>query len=764
MKGRPNSQTAECNRPSRSDSHQPASTKAGVVQGNRTRVIQAPGVSGFNFATVTTFDPLSRLKDSTDARSGRTLFGYNGREDLTQLSDPRSLVTQYLRDGLGQTSQLISPDTGVATQTYDAAGNLKTRTDSRGVLATYSYDALNRLTGGVYTRSGMASVAYGWTYDQSGAGFSNGIGRLTTSTYPAGSEKFAYDALGRLSSATVANATPLVTAYEYDAAGNVAAITYPSGHKLFITYSGGKPWAMSIANSAGGTPVPLISAIQYEPFGGVSSWQWQLAGGGTQLHRRQYDPEGRAVRYRLGNLLRDLTYDSADRITAYTHYDAASGAAAPAANQYFAYDELGRITGVATAAANWSIGYDANGNRTGLTLGGTTSAYTTDSASNRLIAVSNPARSLAYDATGNTTSDSGAPAYSGVYDASDRLVNLSVTTSATTASFYSFTYNDRGQRLTKKLSGGQSCSGGTCYYFTVGGSPPNQFVYDQQGHLIGEYGYYTGAEVEYVWLGDTPIAVLKPDPASAANPPLIYFVHADHLEAPRVVIDRANNIRWTRLAEPFGTTPANDNPAGLGAFSFNLRQPGQYWDAESGLHYNMARYYDPGIGRYTQSDPIGLEGGINTYAYVGGNPISGIDPYGLFDITNPADWPTIPQGVVNACAGFGDGVSLGATAGIRGLMGTNDAVDFSSPEYLGGLVAGVAVTTRGYATGAELSIGRNFRIAPWGNRTGHPTGQYPHYHRRGAPDANGNTPAGQGIGRHRPWDKKSTDQCGCDRF
>jgi hypothetical protein len=169
------------------------------------------------------------------------------------------------------------------------------------------------------------------------------------------------------------------------------------------------------------------------------------------------------------------------------------------------------------------------------------------------------------------------------------------------------------------------------------------------------------------------------------------------------------------------------------------------------------------IQRRIRITPLAASPTTNTYAYVGGNPISGIDPYGLFDITNPADWPTIPQGVVNACAGFGDGVSLGITAGIRGLMGTNEAVDFSSPKYLGGLVAGVAVTTRGYATGAELSIGRNFRIAPWGNRTGHPTGRYPHYHRRGT-DANGNTLPGQGIGRHRPWDKKSTDTCGCDRF
>ena len=151
--------------------------------------------------------------------------------------------------------------------------------------------------------------------------------------------------------------------------------------------------------------------------------------------------------------------------------------------------------------------------------------------------------------------------------------------------------------------------------------------------------------------------------------------------------------------------------------------------------------------------------GWNRFGYAYQDGVNQYDPYGLWV------WgDSLPEPLVNACAGFGDGVSLGATYLVRSAMNTNNVVDASSPEYISGVIVGAAVTAKGHAVGAELNIGRNFRLAPWGNRTGHPIGRYPHYHRRGTPDAKGNTPPGQGIGRHRPWERKSTDKCGCDRF
>jgi RHS repeat-associated protein len=110
----------------------------------------------------------------------------------------------------------------------------------------------------------------------------------------------------------------------------------------------------------------------------------------------------------------------------------------------------------------------------------------------------------------------------------------------------------------------------------------------------------------------------------------MYYIHSDHLNTPRRIYDQAGQEVWRwDNTEPFGDSLPNENPSGLGTFTCNLRLPGQYFDKETNLHYNMARDYDPAIGRYIQSDPIGLDGGINTYTYVKNSPLSFIDPRGL---------------------------------------------------------------------------------------------------------------------------------------
>ncbi|MBI3045569.1 MAG: hypothetical protein HYY78_22410 [Betaproteobacteria bacterium] len=118
----------------------------------------------------------------------------------------------------------------------------------------------------------------------------------------------------------------------------------------------------------------------------------------------------------------------------------------------------------------------------------------------------------------------------------------------------------------------------------------------------------------------------------------IYYIHTDHLNTPRAIYDQQQRLVWRwDQTDPFGGNPPNENPSGLGTFTCNLRLPGQYFDRETNTHYNYRRDYDPAIGRYVQSDPIGLVGGINTYAYVDNDPLRWADRLGLrtFQCTKP---------------------------------------------------------------------------------------------------------------------------------
>jgi len=602
------------------------------ANGNLRKLIQAKGLSGLGFETMHSYDALHRRFMTTDPRGKNTVFGYNGREDLTSVTDPRGLVTTYPRNGLADPLGVVSPDTGTAGHSVDTAGNVRTRTDSRGVVATYDYDALNRLTSVTYSQVGLPIQSFGWTYDQSGPGFSYGLGRLTSTQFTNGSATYAYDALGRLVSTTqtVTGARTVVTStgYSYDAAGHVTGIAYPSGRVLTIAYSAGQPLSLTLTPVGGGSAIPLLSDLSFEPGpgapGALRSWNWNL-NSGVLAHARVFDVYGRMVRYPLGGALRDLTYDAADRIVAYTHWDANSGAAVTALDQAFGYDELGRLTTVSSSVGGWTIGYDDNGNRSAVTFtgsgGAVTRNYITSATSNRLDALDNPARSLVYDPAGNLTSDVQAGSSSTVLiDPSGRVSRITASGPSTTTTANYF-YDASGLRVRKRAQCEPAVACAVPLEVTT-------FVYDQEGQLLGEYRNDGTAVREYVWLQGIPVVIID----GTASSPVVYYVQADHLGTPRTVIDRAGVQRWTWVAEPFGNSAPVENPVGFGVFKLNLRMPGQYFDVESGLAYNWHRGYDATIGRYTQSDPIGLAGGINTYAYAFGSPTDTTDPDGL----NPA--------------------------------------------------------------------------------------------------------------------------------
>jgi RHS repeat-associated protein len=166
------------------------------------------------------------------------------------------------------------------------------------------------------------------------------------------------------------------------------------------------------------------------------------------------------------------------------------------------------------------------------------------------------------------------------------------------------------------------------------------FHYDENGRLLAETDGLGVVVKEFIWHGATPVAVVLPP--TSTKPERIYYLHADQLNTPRAVVNNTNAVLWRWDPEPFGTALPNEDVDGNGEkLVMNLRYPGQYYDQETGLNYNNFRDYDSSIGRYVQSDPIGLAGGINTYSYTGGNPVNFVDPLGLF-LRPPAMSPVRP--------------------------------------------------------------------------------------------------------------------------
>lgn len=155
------------------------------------------------------------------------------------------------------------------------------------------------------------------------------------------------------------------------------------------------------------------------------------------------------------------------------------------------------------------------------------------------------------------------------------------------------------------------------------------YSFTWSGVAAGTYAITARATDNLGLAASSAVSNVNVGAAAVTGTSQVFYIHSDQINTAREITNALGVKVWEADLDPFGANLPNENPAGQGAFSYNLRFPGQYFDKETGLHYNYYRDYDPQSGRYVQSDPIGLKGGINSFSYVQSNSVSFWDPYGL---------------------------------------------------------------------------------------------------------------------------------------
>ena len=509
-----------------------------------------------------------------------TGYGYDGQGNLASVTDANAHATTYVYDDLGRVVSTTSPDTGITRYAYDEAGNLRYKKDAKAVTVEYAYDNLNRVTVADYPGT-TDDIAY--TYDLR----TNGKGRLTDMTDPSGTIAFGYDARGRLLQKTsTINSISYPVTSAYGPGGRMASVTYPSGRVVTNTRDSQLGKIASVSATGFGN---LVSGLTYNPFGGPKGL---TNGFGGTVNNQAEECDCVTVSNPGQPRERTYGYDSNRNLTSIT------GTTTPQYNQTFGYDELNRLTSAMGRYGTIGYTYDDVGNRLTRNTNGVNESYSYYTGTNSLYQITGgqDPRTFSYDANGNPTSDG---TLTFIYDQQNQLkeVKQGANTIAT------YTYNGLGQRV-KKVAGGVT----TIYH------------YDLDGKLIAE-GLPAGTMTkEYLYMGKVRVAMVD-----VAGGNALYHYLNDRLGTPEILTNASGTVAWEAWYEPFGEAHIHPSSSVVN----NIRLPGQYFDQETGLHYNYHRYYDPKTGRYLTPDPIGQAGGINLYPYVRGNPIGLVDPSGL---------------------------------------------------------------------------------------------------------------------------------------
>ncbi|WP_414604469.1 RHS repeat-associated core domain-containing protein, partial [Stenotrophomonas sp. AR029] len=565
------------------------------------------------------YDPYgrpSRVLQDVSGMAVETRYEYDVEGRTTKVVDPKGLATIYGYSGLGDLLSRQSPDTGATTASYNGAGQPAKQVDANGTASSYTYDALGRVVRKVYgDQAIVASYVYDQVEDICSAGESFASGRLSSMQDDGAKTQYCYDRAGNVTRKVQTSSGQSVgVSYAYTNAGRLRSVTYPDG--MVADYkrdAAGMVTEIGVTRP-GAARVVLLSSAKRHPFGPTAGWAY---GNGRTLARdvdQDYRPSA-LIGSGSGALNAAFSFSAVGELTGLT----SGGTGATSVSM--TYDALSRLTAFKDAATGSiidSYAYDATGNRTSAKVNGVDQAYVYPSDSHRLQSVGGVSR--AYDAAGNTLSIQGVEREF-AYNAMGRL--SAVKRNGAVAAEYH--YNDLGQQIARKAGDASALS-----------------LYDERGQWLGEYDQAGIARQQVIWLDNLPVGLLK---GSA-----LYYVQPDHLGTPRVVVDPARDVAvwsWDLKGEAFGATAPNEDPDQDGTlFEFAMRFPGQRYDAESGLHYNVQRDYDPASGRFVTSDPLGLQGGISTYGYVKGNPLTSIDPDGMQAIPLLPPPPAVTGGIV----------------------------------------------------------------------------------------------------------------------
>ncbi|MEU3480423.1 putative T7SS-secreted protein [Streptomyces sp. NPDC033754] len=646
-------------------------------RGNRTSVTDASGAR-----TEFAYDESGRLTSVTDPQGATTHLVLDDRGLPTEINDPLGATTRYERDAFGRTVRVTdalgavtrlewtvegrparrtAPDGTAESWTYDGEGNCLTHTDALGATTHFTYTDFDLLT----SRTGPDGVRYEFSHDTNL--------RLTKVTAPHGlTWEYTYDPAGRLVTETDFDDRRL--SYDYDAAARLTARTNGLGQTIqFDRDSLGR----IVRKDAGGA----VSTYEFDVFD-----QLATATGPDATLQRLRDRYGRLVSETVNGRTLSFTHDEAGRRVGRTtpggstsawSYDAAgrrTGLTSSGRTLAFAYDVLGRETTrhigdfaavtssfdpmgrLAAQQVTGSSGhrlqhraytYRADGGLVGITdeLSGARS-FDLDAAG-RVTAVHarNWAEQYAYDEAGNQTqaswpsthpshSATGTRAYQGTrishagsvryeHDAQGRIILRQKTrlsrkpdtwryewdaedrlTAVTTpdGTVWRYAYDPLGRRISKQ-------------------SPRETVHFTWDGTTLCEQ---TTADITLTWdhTGLRPLA--QTERRTNSTDERFFAIVTDLIGTPTELVDESGDIAWRTRATLWGTTTWTRNATAYTP----LRFPGQYFDPESGLHYNHFRYYDPESARYLSQDPLGLAPADNPATYVH-NPHTWSDPLGL---------------------------------------------------------------------------------------------------------------------------------------